>query len=102
MTPLELAQSLGVIHLIDILRPTIHVPVPLGTLEILQRQFHELINHDMGDDFRVEEWCLPQIEILLELEPRHWTWFPIDFSQIPRTEVSTPSLFTSRVGSRWR
>ena len=76
MTALELAQHLGVKHQIELLRPVIRVPIPTSTLNALQEQFHELIRRDMGDAFRDEEWCLPQLEVLLEFEPRQWTWFP--------------------------
>jgi hypothetical protein len=94
MTPLELAQHLGVTHLTDILRPTIRVPIPYDTLNALQKQFHKLITHEMGDSFKDEEWFLPQLEVLLEHEPQQWTWFPVKFSQTPEIYVSL--IFTSR------
>lgn len=89
MTPLELAQHLGVKPLIqDLLRPITHVPIPFDTLHILEKQFHELIKRDMGEKFKSEEWCLPQLEMLLEFEPREWTWFPVDFSNMSLVAVS--------------
>lgn len=87
MTPLELAQHLGVNHLIDLVRPVIQAPVPPDTLKALQEQFHQLIRHDMGEGFKEQEWRLPQLETLQEVEPREWTWFPVDFSETPRTAV---------------
>ncbi|KAK4206173.1 hypothetical protein QBC37DRAFT_393608 [Rhypophila decipiens] len=91
MTPLELALHLGATSLLaeqGLLRPTIQQPVPHDTLKVLQDQFHELIKHDMNGKggFRDEEWWLPELEMLLELEPRQWIWFPTEFSQAPRTE----------------
>jgi hypothetical protein len=91
MTPLELAQHLGVKHLIDLLRPVIHVPIPRDVLTILQEQFHELIKRDMGDDFKTEEWRLPQLESLLEFEPREWTWFPTDRCNVTVSCTFIPS-----------
>jgi len=88
MTPLELAQHLGVKHQIDLLRPVLHVSIPFDTLNTLQTQLHELIKRDMGEKFKTEEWYLPQLEVLLEFEPREWTWFPVDFSDTARIAVS--------------
>lgn len=79
MSPLELAQHLGATELIDMLRPTIRMPVPLHVLHMLQGQFHQLIEYDMGSRYKAAEWCLPQLEPLLELDAREWIWFPVGF-----------------------
>ncbi|KAM7193063.1 hypothetical protein V8F20_008579 [Naviculisporaceae sp. PSN 640] len=91
MTPLELALHLGATNLLaeeSLLRPTIQQPVPHNTLKVLQEQFQELIKYELGGEegFRDDEWWLPELEMLLELEPRQWIWFPIEFSQAPATE----------------
>ena len=76
MSALELALELDVSYLIPLLRPVIHIPVPMHTLQQLEKHFHGLIHHELGDTFDIAALNLPVLEILTEYKSCP-TWFPV-------------------------
>ncbi|KAK3361499.1 hypothetical protein B0T24DRAFT_684538 [Lasiosphaeria ovina] len=76
MSALELALHLDVCHLIPVLRPVIHMPIPKQTLQLLEKHFHDLIQHELGNAIHDAMLHLPELEVLTEFEPTP-TWFPI-------------------------
>ncbi|KAK3391188.1 hypothetical protein B0H63DRAFT_558037 [Podospora didyma] len=76
ITPLELAIELDVNWAVTQLRPVIHNPVPLDTLNRLQDNSHAIIRHKLGTAFDEMKLYLPILEQLTEFTSQS-TWFPI-------------------------
>lgn len=75
--PVDIAESKGHRHLLDVLCPQYKHHVPLGVLLKIQSNFHTVINERAAQLVREHALRLPELETLLELdEPKMWFAVP--------------------------
>ncbi|KAL0468339.1 hypothetical protein QR685DRAFT_573632 [Neurospora intermedia] len=67
-----------IFHLYDILQPVIKRPLPPGTLQRIEYNFHRLICSEIGQRVDTAKLYLPALEVLTELDGEA-VWFPIKF-----------------------
>lgn len=67
-----------VFHLYDILQPVIKRPLPPGTLQRIEYNFHRPICSEIGQRVDTAKLYLPALEVLTELDGEA-VWFPIKF-----------------------
>ncbi|MFD0276838.1 ankyrin repeat domain-containing protein [Kitasatospora sp. NPDC127111] len=73
----DIAAARGHVRLLDLLRPVVHHPLGAGTVALLERRLHALIEEDSHGLVAKHRLKLPPVEILTELaEPRMWVPVP--------------------------
>jgi hypothetical protein len=74
--PVDTAILAGNLHLLEILKPVYHPPVPLETLWRIEANFHRMLLDRAEWIITNESLTLPQLEVLLEIPEPEMT-FPI-------------------------
>ncbi|KAH8703273.1 hypothetical protein BGW36DRAFT_403710 [Talaromyces proteolyticus] len=106
MTPLEMARSLGLSHLFEVLSPVIRHNIPSEILQILEENFHGLIRADLGNLILAKTLRLPKLIVLIELNTPQM-WFPVKlasnslqgyFCILDQRELVVKSLGTHKSG----